>query len=213
VKKLALAALLAATTASADAAVTYSFAGAEFDGGAAVSGTITIDTDALLSANGATDPALYYYYATDDGSSTGLLPFLSISFTSAGSNPALLSTGNWTYQLLQANPADGSFNLELDWLVNNPDNSITASSFALYGSGFISTAPAGGALLPDFGKAGTLSFIAQSGTGENVSYDIVSSGTLNVSAAPEASTWGMMVLGFGAVGYAARRRIHVTIAA
>ncbi|HMI18526.1 MAG TPA: PEP-CTERM sorting domain-containing protein [Sphingomonas sp.] len=212
-KKLALAALLAATTASADAAVTYSFTGAEFDGGAAVSGTITIDTDALLGANGATDPALNYYYATGDDASTSLLPFLSVSFTSAGTNPTLLSLGDYTYQMLQADPSDGSFNLELDWQTFNSDNTITSSTFTLVGLDLTTTGASSGVSLPNLANAGTVYFTAQSGTGEHETYDLVSSGAISFSAAPEASTWGMMVLGFGAVGYAARRRTRVTIVA
>ena len=216
VKKHILAALLAATTASAHAAVTYNFTGAEFDGGAVVSGSITIDTDALTGGNGATDPALYYYYATDDGSSTSALPFLSVSFTSAGTNPSLLAGGDYTYQYLQADPSDGSFTLELDWVVNNPDQTFTASSFTLYGSGAILTGTTGGVTLPDFAHSGDFYFTAQSGTGANIDYDTASSGTLNFASAapaPEASTWAMMALGFGAVGTAARRRTRVAFAA
>lgn len=213
-KKLVLAAFLAATTASADAAVTYTFAGTD-DGGAAVSGSITIDTDALVGGNGAIDPALFYYYSTGDGANTTSNPFLSISFTSAGTNPSLLSAGDFTYQLLQADPADGSFYLELDWSVTNPDDSITASSFLLGGSGAILTSSAGGSVLPDFANSGTFYFVASSGTGENITLDTVSSGTLSFAAqsgVPEASSWAMMVLGFGAVGYAARRRARVAFA-
>ena len=214
VKKLILAALLAATTASADAAVTYTFAGTE-DGGAAVSGSITIDTDALLGANGAIDPALFYYYATDDGTNTALSPFLSITFTSGGTNPTLLSAGDFTSQLLQADPADGSFYLELQWSMTNSDNSITASDFILGGSGTAQTSSNGGLVLPDFANSGTFYFVASSGTGANITLDTISSGTLSFAApsgVPEASSWAMMVLGFGAVGYAARRRTRVAFA-
>ena len=91
-KTIILAAVALATGASADAAVTFNFAGTEF-GGAFVSGTLTIDTDALIGANGAVDPALSYYFATGDGSSTAASPFLSVSFSSAGSNPTLFSAG------------------------------------------------------------------------------------------------------------------------
>jgi hypothetical protein len=212
VKKIALAALLVATTASADAAVTYSFAGAEF-GGALVSGTVTIDTGALAGGNSAGAPALDYYYATGDGASSTSLPFLSVSFTSAGTNPTLLSAGDWTYQWLHADPADGSLGLELDWQVTNLDSTITSSRFTLSGFNLVASGPAGGALLPDFGGAGTIYFLAQSGTGANESYDTVSAGALSFAAVPEASSWAMMVLGFGAIGYAARRRTRLTIAA
>lgn len=210
VKKLVLAALLAATTASADAAVTYTFAGTE-DGGAAVSGSITIDTDALLGANGATDPALDYYFATGDSSSSAASPFLSVSFTSAGSNPALLSSGDFTYQWLQADPSDGSFNLEIDWQIIDSDNSATTSTFTLLGLGIAPTTAVGGVLLPDFAHAGSVAFLAHSDMGGGVD----SAGTLSFAApsgVPEASSWGMMVLGFGAVGYAVRRRARVAFA-
>ena len=211
-KTIVLAALLAATTASADAAVTYSFAGTEFDGGAPVSGTIMIDTDALVGGNQAGAPALDYYYATGDAGSSTALPFLSISFTSAGSNPALLSTGDWTYQWLHADPADGSLSLELDWQRINADSTISSSAFTLSGFELVATGVSGGVLLPDFAGAGTIYFTAQSGTGATETYDVVSSGALTVSGVPEASTWAMMVLGFGAVGFAARRRTRVAFA-
>jgi len=214
VKKLLLAAMLAATTASADAAVTYTFTGSE-DGGAAVSGSITIDTDALAGGNAAADPALSYYFSTGDAASTTALPFLSVSLTSAGTSPVLLSAGDYTYQLLQMDPSDGSFQFELDWSVTNADNGITASTFTLSALGTAATSGLGGTVLPDFAHSGDFYFVASSGTGANVTLDTVSSGTISFAAAPapEAATWAMMVLGFGAVGYAARRRARVAFAA
>lgn len=212
-KKLLLAAL-AATTASADAAVTYTFTGSE-DGGAAVSGSITLDTDALAGGNAATDPALSYYFATGDGASTTALPFLSLSLVSAGTNPVMLSAGDYTYQLLQMDPSDGSFQFELDWSVTNADNSITASTFTLSALGAVATSSAGGTVLPDFAHGGDFYFVASSGTGQTITLDTISSGAISFAAAPapEAATWAMMVLGFGAVGYAARRRARLAFAA
>lgn len=210
-KKLVLAALWAATTASADAAVTYTFAGTEFDSGAMVSGSITVDTDALLGANGATDPALDYYFATGDSGSSVPSPFLSVAFTSTGGNPALLSSGDFTYQWMQADPSDGSFNLEIDWQIIGSDNSVTTSTFTLLGLGIAPTKAVGDVLLPDFVHAGPVAFLAHSDVGGGVD----SAGMLSFAAAsgvPEASNWAMMVLGFGAVGYAARRRVRVAFA-
>lgn len=214
VKKLLLAALLAATATSADAAVTYNFTGSE-DGGAAVSGSITIDTDALAGGNAAADPALSYYYSTGDGASTTALPFLSLNLTSAGTSPVMLSAGDFTYQLLQMDPSDGSFQFELDWSTTNADNSITASTFTLSALGAVATTSAGGTTLPDFAHSGDFYFVASSGTGPSTTLDTTSSGTISFVAAPtpEAATWAMMVLGFGAVGYAARRRARVAFAA
>jgi hypothetical protein len=215
VKKLILAAVLAATTAPAYAAVTYTFSGAEFDGGAAISGSITIDTDALLGANGATDPALYYYYATGDGSSTVASPFLTVSFTSAGTQPVLMSAGDSTFQELQADPSDGSFTLELDWSFTNSDGTVRYSQFSLNGSGTILTTGSGGTVLPDFAHSGDFYVSVLSGDGANQSPDLSSTGQVSFAAAPgvpEASTWAMMVMGFGAVGYAARRRARVAFA-
>lgn len=212
-KKLILAALLAATAASAHAAVTYNFAGTADDGGA-VTGSITIDTNALMGANGAVDPALFYYYATDDSASTTANPFLTIAYTSTGTNPTLLSAGDFTSQLLQADPADGSFYLELQWSTTNA-GSVTASDFILGGSGAVATSSQGGLVLPDFANSGTFFFVASSGTGENLALDTISSGTLSFAApsgVPEASSWAMMVLGFGAIGYAARRRTRIAFA-
>lgn len=212
-KKYVLAALLAASTASADAAVTFHFAGTDYDG-AAVNGALTVDTDALAAANSATVPVADYYFATGDGASTSLASFLSVSFTSAGANPTLLTGGNATYQLLQADPADGSFGLELDWQLVNSDGSISSSTFSLSGFELASTVNYGGVLLPDFAHLGTVYFTAQSGTGTQETFDTVSSGTISFAApAPEMSTWAMMVCGFGVVGTTARRRIRVACAA
>jgi len=213
-KTFILAALAMTMAASADAAATFHFAGTEF-GGAPVSGTLTIDTGALAGANGATDPALSYYFATGDSGSTAAAPFLSVSFSSAGSNPVLLSAGDITYQWLQADPADGSIGLELDWQVENPDHSITSSSFTLSGFDLPATSNASGVLLPDFVNAGTLYFTAKSGTGPQETYDTVSSGMLGfvqTASVPEPSSWAMMVAGFGLAGLLLRRRTRIAFA-
>jgi hypothetical protein len=213
VKKYVLAAMLAASAASADAAVTFHFAGSEYEG-AAVSGALTIDTDALAGANSADAPATNYYFATDDGASTSLLPFLSISFASAGTNPILLTAGDFTYQWLHGDPADGLFNLELDWQVRNSDGSVTSSAFTLSGLGLAAGHNYGGLLLPDFAQLGAVDFTARSGTGDGEIFDTISMGSISFAApAPEVSTWATMVLGFGAVGATARRRSRVAHAA
>jgi len=215
-KTIILAAVALATGASADAAVTFNFAGTEF-GGAFVSGTLMIDTDALIGANGAVDPALSYYFATGDGSSTAASPFLSVSFSSAGSNPTLLSAGDVTFQSLQADPADGSLALELDWQLENPDHSITSSAFTLSGFSLTGSTHAGSVLLPDFVQAGPIFFSAQSGTGAQETFDTTSSGTILFGpipgGVPEPAGWAMMVIGFGAVGHMLRRHPRVAFAA
>lgn len=212
-KKIILAIVLAATAASAQAAVTFGFTGAEFEG-ATVSGTLTIDTDALIGANTGNPPATTYYFATGDAASSSVLPFLSVSFSSTGSNPTLLAMGDVTYQWLQGDPADGSLALELDYQRDNGDGTLSSSTFTLSGFDLLSSQAYGGALLPDFANAGTVFFVARSGTGERETYDVVSSGALTFSApVPETSSWAMLVIGFGAVGYAARRRAHVIAAA
>lgn len=53
----------------------------------------------------------------------------------------------------------------------------------------------------NFASSGTLSFL----TGRP-SVMQTFSGQLNASGVPEASTWAMMLIGFGAVGYSMRRR-------
>ena len=37
------------------------------------------------------------------------------------------------------------------------------------------------------------------------------SGTVTFASAPEPATWGLMILGFGAVGYSLRRRRALTL--
>jgi hypothetical protein len=214
-KTIILAAVALATGASADAAVTFNFTGTEF-GGAHVEGALTIDTALLAGANGAADPALFYYFATGDGGSTAPSPFLSVSFSSMGSNPSLLSAGDFTFQSLQADPADGSIALELDWQVENPDHSITSSAFTLSGFDLTGTTNASGVLLPDFESSGPIYFTAKSGTGPQETYDVISSGTILFGAipgVPEPASWAMMVIGFGAVGHTLRRRTRVAFTA
>jgi hypothetical protein len=218
VKKLILAAVLAATTASAQAAVSYTFSGAEYDTGAAVGGTLTLDTDALLAAiNQQTDPSLEYYFQTDDSGSTSPTSFLSISFTSTGSQNSVLTGGSYTYQWLLGDVSGGQLGIELDFQALDGfgithTTQITFSGFDLTGSQNVD-----GVLLPDFAHSGdvTLGIYTSTGTGpdeviDGQTYSDVSFATPGV---PEASSWTMMVLGFGAVGYAARRRTRVAFAA
>ena len=214
-KKLVLAALLAATAASADAAVTYTFAGTT-DDGATVSGSITIDVDPLIGANGATDPGALYYYKDDNdlADSTLTANFLTVSMTSTGSSPGLLTTGDLTYQLLQAD-SSGFLQLEFDWAFDNGDGTQTSSQFGFSGFDLTGTQSVGGVLLPDFAHAGNVFFNTLHSNGSHDGSDVLTSGTLSFAApsgVPEASSWAMMVLGFGAVGYAARRRARVAFA-
>ena len=55
-------------------------------------------------------------------------------------------------------------------------------------------------------SAGNYSLFESAGSGN---YLIQESGTLTVAAAPEPSTWAMLVLGFAALGFVGRRR-HLT---
>ena len=58
------------------------------------------------------------------------------------------------------------------------------------------------ALLGQFLPAGTYALHIQGTRGEASSFG----GSISFGAIPEPATWGMMLLGFGAVGYAMRRR-------
>lgn len=208
VKKMVMAAALLVAGTSAAQAVTYAFTGTE-DGGAAVSGTLTIDTDLLTAANGAQAPATNYYFSTGDDTSTVAGGFLSVNFLSTGTQPTLFSSSpDYTYHQVMGDPGDGSFTLELDYEIANQDGTFSDSAFSLSRQDLFSTTDVAGVLLPNFTDGGTFYFSA---TGP----DATSTGSIIFSAlgaVPESSTWAMLVMGFGATGAALRRRRPAAIA-
>ena len=62
-------------------------------------------------------------------------------------------------------------------------------------------------LLPLFLEAGTYTFTIQGTRGDTSAFG----GNIAFSAIPEPATWGMMLLGFAAVGYQVRRRRRPTL--
>jgi len=94
----------------------------------------------------------------------------------------------------------------------NPTSNVDFTSVLLNGMAFTLTAGGTG---PQFGSLsnvmltpGVNNQIVVNGTNSG---DGTFSGTLNfatVSAVPEAGTWAMMLIGFGAVGFSMRRRKH-----
>jgi hypothetical protein len=221
-RRLILAALLALAPTTAEAAVTFFFhgttdpfgsyaltfngtsditydspSGGTFD----VDGSITIDTAAIGANHAVTPNALEY-----DGEGS---PFLSATFTSTGTTPVLLSSGDFQH-LISSDPDNGGFTLQISWQAANGNT----SSFLLGGT-VVPTGDFGGFQLPDLDKATDLYFSVTSHQLTRDGYiELNSSGPLAAAApVPEPASWALMIFGFGAVGGSLRLRRSMVAAA
>lgn len=112
----------------------------------------------------------------------------------------------------------GSADAQVSTILLNGSQNINFSSITLDGNAFVKTSadgttspiPETWALLnPVLVGIGTHTINVMGNLiGPNGSY----SGTLNVQAVPEPATWAMMLLGFGAMGLAIRRRRRPVLA-
>ena len=224
-KNLLLAAVLAFVPAASQAAVTINFTGATFPyedddniGGSyirettngvvtttvdtaaqAVSGSIVIDT-ALAGPNAGAGSNVFY-----SGKA-----FVTLTFASSGVTPTRL-TGTLGEQSI-GNTAEEGLVFTL------ADEADTYSYiFQLFSLSDIPTSIFDGILLPDFTQADALFFSAISNQNvggsqfERVSFGVVDSITQVATAVPEPATWAMMLVGFGLVGTALRRRERIAI--
>jgi hypothetical protein len=216
---LALAFVAASVAGSAEAAVTFDFTGTpsfglsvrhfvdgrddvtQGDASQPVGGSFTIDT-AAAGPNTADAPAVSYQ--------PGNTPFITARFSGpavAGIGPLLYDRGVATHYV----DADGFDTAIISYSFEDIDSTgrFTRSTYELSGFG-VTTTVLDGILLPDFSKATdvTFSLTSQFGTDDDY-YEYFAAGTADiadVAAVPEPATWGMMLLGFGLVGTAARRR-------
>jgi hypothetical protein len=154
-------------------------------------------------------------------SSTGGLTFDTGSFNQADSSGFLAigsGSGNDTLGLISAtNVASDWVNVPFSLQVNFTGPSGTSPSSALYSalvSGSVSSDGAGGAFF-DFDNTpqfftftgGTFSLFVNDLAISAGNSNVPLNGVIRVTAAvPEPATWAMMMLGFGAIGLAMRRR-------
>lgn len=149
---------------------------------------------------------------TEDFADTTLVPGLSITSTAGNiasgrfNDRVVLGEATTSFTFGSAingfgaifDETPGGFGEGLDFLIDGT-SLVTSLSGAASGTflGFISDSPFTSVLI----RGGT-----SSGTAETYNLDDLTFGTSVVSAAPEPTTWALMLVGFGVVGFAIRRR-------
>ena len=153
--------------------------------GSAAGAQVTVDDTSITDIDGPT---------TLDGTTT-------IGYTEAG-----LASPTFTEWLTFTNALAGSYAITLD-----------TSSFGIDFTSAVLTGPGGPYDLTEGFDDGTTEFWSLSGLfleagqytltidGNNNATGSLG-GTITITAVPEPATWAMMLLGFGAAGYAMRRR-------
>lgn len=222
-KNLLLAAALAFTPAASQAAVTINFSGLTFpydadqdligsyervttpDGAVStaidvdtqtVSGSIVIDT-ALAGTNSGT--GLEAFYSSSN--------FVKLTFASSGVTPTVLTGVLSSSQTIDSEGGTLTFRLF-------DDADTYAYTFQLFSLGPVPTSIFDGILLPDFTKADGVFFVGVSAQDVEDTVTVrVSSGVVTAitQAVPEPATWAMMLVGFGLVGTALRRRERIAV--
>lgn len=222
---LRLAASLAALTAAAMPAsattIIISFAGqtangvtedmVDSDGGTSVvTGSIRIDTAALVDAGASPDES--YHYETTEA------PFLMTTLTfTGGTAPAFGGTASINNVLRGLFGANGYYEIDDNRTAQADAAAVQTSNLALVYDGNVAPQTVDGFVLPTFAVGQTLGINAQSsrmqasGTPSQRNVTAVGQVTITavangVAAVPEPATWATMVLGFGLAGAAVRRR-------
>ncbi len=160
----------------------------------AVSGSIVIDTT-KIGPNQAVGPDVLY-----SGKN-----FVTLTFASTGVTPTILKGALSEQSIDSVNGL--SFRLF-------DEAGTYGYTFLLAGIEPLETSIFDGILLPDFTKASALIFVGFSDQDVgDTSTRRVSSGVVTTitQAVPEPATWAMMLVGFGLVGTALRRRERVTV--
>jgi hypothetical protein len=176
---------------------------AAFSLAATANAAVTVDGGTTVDVTGPTGDDLTFSMGySDSGTSSPFTEVLQFTNTLAGTYGVTLSTTaskagasndvDFTSALLTGGSIVGSINLLADGLIFNND---VLESYGLFGLNLGS----GQYTLTIQGTRGTTGSF-----GGNVAF--------SASAVPEPATWGMMLLGFGAVGFAMRRRREPALA-
>lgn len=130
---------------------------------------------------------------------------LTFQVWDASHSSVLFSSGLVTPTFL--GPADGASNTQL---VTGSFSPITLAAGSYYAS-FVGTNIAVNGYSGGNGGGGQLFPVGVGSSlqlrGDNIGYQLL--GTARVGAVPEPATWAMMLLGFGAIGFAMRKRSNV----
>lgn len=131
------------------------------------------------------------------GDVSGLSTFGQVTFNSAIFN---VTTGSAVNIVETWNGANGLFTQTLTSVA-----SVSGSANALNVT-FLGTITGGGIT-----ESAQLSLSATTVAGGGINYSITNAAPAAVTGVPEASTWAMMLAGFGALGFAGYRRKSLTI--
>ena len=136
------------------------------------------------------------------------------SFT-AGFSDSMLSLPNFTETLTFTTATAGTLSISVNTSTTGPENDVDFTNVFLSGGGLVGNVNIGSTGVDPFESrglsglgvgAGTFTLTIQGTPGTQTGSFGGTVAFQAQSAVPEPATWGMMLLGFGAVGFSMRRR-------
>jgi len=172
--------------------------------GSAFTATLTFDTDFIGRST------TIYQDRLDGGSEFSLPTFLSTQLTIGGITQSF--DGPYRQTLVRSDSLIGGFVSDVNVIAAPPSTPVGSNQFALFLNGDLGAKPS-------LERNGTWTATDSTGHFQLSQYDstkaayVAASGklyaqtaTLSGGVVPEPATWAVMILGFGAVGTAIRRR-------